>query len=557
MIKNKFLIIVIFITGVSCAFTQDADLINRAVSEGDCGTLYLFTSSPEGKDQRLVTSAAQALRRYTVYDTAAARYRTNRMDSRIRNIGNALTENVFTDPQRYLPDVVTRLITGVSDHLQRAKIINDWICDNIAYDAQTYFGTAYRSQDYVSVLNSKLAVCAGFASLFNEMCRLASVECIIISGFSKGFGYTGRIGSYPDHDWNAVKVNNKWYLVDVTWNAGHMDNRTYIKRYSTDYLFLDSRSFLYSHLPLDNKYQFYAPLVTREQFVEEPYIAGAFFKYQLTFNSERLRYNNFAGNGGYVLELTSSNSALQLISAVRTAQQQDIAGAEWQEKSGNTTTFIFDVPDGGDYKGHVFARLSSDRRINSRIPINTYEQRIIPLLDELLQNRRITESEKEYFINSYYKIPQNGYYYFSEDQFDTARNNAVIKIHPLVNLSLEQFESILNFNLKAAGGYNGFSGSYSRRFPDSYTAFREASSTRLISPVKGILKSGDTETFAVTSRDYTGFTVQINGRYVNFTRNGNGPFELELTIPSGINQLIIYGIRSNSYTGLIRYAVEQ
>jgi len=311
-VKKLIIILALFIIGLGNAFSQDADTINRAISEGDLETLYNFVNNPENRDQRLLTSANQAIRRYTVNDTATVRYRTNRMDSRVRNVGNALMENVFTDPQRYLPDVVTRLLSGVSDQFLRVKIINDWICDNIAYDVDTAFRGANRRQDYASVLINKRAVCAGYSNLFNEMCRLARIESIVITGFSKGFGYTGSIGSRTDHAWNAVKLSNKWYLLDVTWNAGYVDQRTFVKNYSTDYLFLDSRAFLYSHLPLENKYQFYAPVVTREQFMDEPLIRGAFFRYQLELRNELPRYNNLVQEGGFTLELISRNNNVQL-----------------------------------------------------------------------------------------------------------------------------------------------------------------------------------------------------------------------------------------------------
>jgi len=555
--KKVFVIIVLCIFEFNNAFSQDSDFINRAISEGDCETLYIFVNAPENKDQRLVTNANQAIRRYTTNDSATVKYRTNKMDSKIRNVRRELMENVFIDPERYLPDVVTILTTGISDQFQKAKVINDWICDNIAYDVETAFERANRRQDYISVLRIKKAICSGYTNLFNQMCRLASIGSIGISGYSKGFGYTGSIGSRPDHDWNAVNINNKWYLIDVTWNAGHVDQRTYIKNYSTNYLFLDSRLFLYSHLPVENKYQFYAPVLTKEQFMEEPYISGVFFKYQLGLKNELPRYNNFINEDGFIFELISSNNNVQLSNTLRTTQQQNIDGATWQGKSGNTYSFIFDVPDRQNYKGFIFARLSNEKRIQERISINLYEQRIVPLLEGLLQSKKITEREKELFINSYFKVQENGYYYFIEDQFDTTRYNAVIKIHPLVELSLEMLEPVLDFNIRASDKYSGFSNNYIRRFPDTYTAFKGVSNTNLLSPINGVLISGTTETFIIESRDFSRFAIIIDGQFTFFERINNGPFKLVFEIPSGINELQIFGTKNNrNYEGLLKYIVE-
>jgi len=168
--KKIFIITFLCIIGLFNIFSQDADFINKAINESDLETLSIFVSNPEGKDQRLIVNANQAIRRYTANDSVTVRYRTNRMDSKVRSVGNELMENVFKEPERYLPDVVARLTTGVSDQFQKAKILNDWICDNIAYDVETAFYIANHRQDYISVLKIKKAVCAGYTNLFNQMC---------------------------------------------------------------------------------------------------------------------------------------------------------------------------------------------------------------------------------------------------------------------------------------------------------------------------------------------------------------------------------------------------
>ena len=92
--KHKIFTIILIIAAINNAIAQNADVIDAAISEGDCETLYRKINNPQGIDQRLLTTANQALRRYTVNDTAAARYRTNRMDSRVRSVAAALMEKV-------------------------------------------------------------------------------------------------------------------------------------------------------------------------------------------------------------------------------------------------------------------------------------------------------------------------------------------------------------------------------------------------------------------------------------------------------------------------------
>jgi hypothetical protein len=204
----------------------------------------------------------------------------------------------------------------------------------------------------------------------------------------------------------------------------------------------------------------------------------------------------------------------------------------------------------------VFARLKNEKRIQESIAISTYETSILPQLDALFQAKKLTEKECELFRNSYFKVDENSYYYFIEDQFDTARNNAVIKAHPLLELPLEMLEPVLDFNLQAGPGYPGFRGIFSKRFPDTFTTFDDAANTRLVSPIKGNLKAGDEEQFEFESKDFTRFAIIIDGEFTFFEKNPSGNFELTFTVPPGIGELQIFATKnSRNYNGLLRYGV--
>jgi len=425
------------------AFADDQAEITKAISEGNCEVLFNFVQNPEGKDKKLIDSANNALKSYTRYDLPSEKYRTNSMDSRVRGVGQDLTKRLFENPEHYLPTVVSKLTAGVSDSFHKAKIIHDWICYNVAYDVETFLGGAGRGQDYISVIKNKKAICAGYSELFRYMCALAGVESIVIHGYSKGYGYNGTLGPSTDHAWNAVKINKKWYLVDVTWDAGYLAYNSFIKKYSTDYLFLDSRPFLYTHLPQENKYQFYAPLMTKEQFVKEPIVGGIFFRYGLELTEDLPQYHNIV-DGRFTVKVTRRKDNVYTSSQLRTPDQQDVKGGSTHSYA----SFTFIVPDSQNYEGHIFAMFAGEESVLERITATTYEQRIIPQLDRLLQSNRITAVEKAHFINAYYKLPGSGYYQFLDDQFAIDRNNAVKHIHRLFNLPLNSMSSVLSFNIK-------------------------------------------------------------------------------------------------------------
>jgi transglutaminase-like putative cysteine protease len=541
----------------------DAELVAEAIKWGDCAFLYEYTQKKDA-DRQLVTQATNAIRRYTSLDSGTDRYRNGKMEARIRRVPQDLMDKVFTDPETALPAVVSSLTNGVSDQFLKAKTLHDWICDNIAYDTSIYFSGRITAQDYISVLKKKLAVCSGYSNLFNQMCKLAGMESIGINGYSKGFGYSGKIGNNTDHAWNAINIGNKWYLIDVTWDAGYVDQKTYIKRYSTEWLFLDSRPFLYSHLPEEDAYQYYAPILTANDFMREPNIAGIFFQYGLSLKNDKPEYNNVI-DSTFAFDIGSSNANTHISSTLRTPRQQNIDAASWADRKGNVVSVEFDVPDNNEYSGNVFARLNNEVRLQDRISTAVFEQDWLPRAEQLFKDttlpreKRITEAEFNLFKGAYFKVQENNMYYFAEDQFDTAKNNVVLKVHQLLELSTNYAISVLTFNIKAASAYKGY-GNGALKYPYTFSTYNQLPNTQLVSPVTGTLKAGSSVTFVISSRDYSSFAIIINGEWNMFTKNNRtGDFELNLTIPANIQSIQISGgtARNATHWGLVRYNVVQ
>lgn len=56
------------------------------------------------------------------------------------------------------------------------------------------------------------SVCAGYAMIFKEAMDRLGVECDVIT--EPGV-----------HDWNAIKIDGKWYPLDLTWEANNIQNK--------------------------------------------------------------------------------------------------------------------------------------------------------------------------------------------------------------------------------------------------------------------------------------------------------------------------------------------
>ena len=151
-------------------------------------------------------------------------------------------------PQYLTKSLAQRLIQNIDNDSLKVKAIYHWITSNIQYDhtfRRRIEGDTTLTQEPDYVVASQKAVCIGYAKLVREMCSLVDIQAVIVEGFVKDD--RGNIES-EEHAWNAVKINNNWYLLDATWGA---DNGSFSKKY-----FLTAPSvFKENHLPHDPLWQ--------------------------------------------------------------------------------------------------------------------------------------------------------------------------------------------------------------------------------------------------------------------------------------------------------------
>ncbi len=92
-------------------------------------------------------------------------------------------------------------LDGKSDY-EKVKAIHDYIINKVSYDATLRRTSAY------DALIGKSSVCEGYAMAAYRMFTEAGLDTRIITGAGNG----------ASHAWNIVKVEGKWYNIDLTWD---------------------------------------------------------------------------------------------------------------------------------------------------------------------------------------------------------------------------------------------------------------------------------------------------------------------------------------------------
>ncbi len=154
-------------------------------------------------------------------------------------------------------ELTFRITRNASSETEKTSAIYKWITTNISYDNELRSDAKLQKEFYTSeenvikkVLERKKALCGGYAFLFKRLCEDIGISAEVVHGFTKD--YSGKIekNKNPNHTWNAVKLNGKWQLLDLTWaiSYGSRDN-------PDNFWFLARPSeFILSHYPENIKW---------------------------------------------------------------------------------------------------------------------------------------------------------------------------------------------------------------------------------------------------------------------------------------------------------------
>ncbi len=189
--------------------------------------------------------------------------------------------NNFEEIEKYVlevPESQTNDIETLANYLKKnsknkkeiVSRIYYWIAENIEYDWDAYINKRQIDISAITTLKNRKSVCAGYAELFKAICDKAEIKCEVILGYAKGYNYNGEKLSEINHAWNAVKIYDKWELVDSTWGTGGLihDGKE-VKSWCARYLFEDPNEFILEHFPEKEEWQLLENKITIETFFSE------------------------------------------------------------------------------------------------------------------------------------------------------------------------------------------------------------------------------------------------------------------------------------------------
>ncbi|RYP55590.1 hypothetical protein DL771_012344 [Monosporascus sp. 5C6A] len=185
------------------------------------------------------------------------------------------------DPVGYLAQVLCGPFSSATD---KARAIFTWCHHNIAYNVEEFFGKCVRHRGVEETIFHGKAVCQGYAEVYEAIATRAGLQCVVVVGHGKGYGYVRLAAGQPPpprnatgHAWNAVCIDGgEWKLIDACWGAGAVCDQQYKKGFTPEMFYLSNDLFGLKHFPADRRhfYRSDGRIPTWEEYIVGPIRGG-------------------------------------------------------------------------------------------------------------------------------------------------------------------------------------------------------------------------------------------------------------------------------------------
>ncbi|WAC03729.1 hypothetical protein N7U66_10035 [Lacinutrix neustonica] len=179
-------------------------------------------------------------------------------------------------------DLTTYAEEHIKDKEELAKFFYYWIGSNIQYDHKSLkekndgiitLEDYNKRQDEFEVYKNRKGVCAGYAKLYQWFLDWVDIETVVIPGHIRDARnhYVELSEKDFSHAWNAIKLNNKWLLVDTTWGTSNEESQ------SEFYFDIKPEYLIITHYPEDSKWQLLKEPLTLSEFNNSQFIKPIWF----------------------------------------------------------------------------------------------------------------------------------------------------------------------------------------------------------------------------------------------------------------------------------------
>lgn len=176
-----------------------------------------------------------------------------------------------------VPDSAEMNISSLSDYFiskftskkDLLRAIYVWTAKEINYDVENMFNPkpiTNRGKLIMEILQTRKAVCQGYAEVFSELCSNCNIECYVIQGVTK----QNHVVMQLSHTWILARPDTGWFFFDPTWGSGFVNNGIYTKKLTDEHFMIPPQVNVKTRMPFDPLWQcLYYPLTVQEFYGEK------------------------------------------------------------------------------------------------------------------------------------------------------------------------------------------------------------------------------------------------------------------------------------------------
>lgn len=276
-----------------------------------------------------------------------------------------------------LPVLTHKLTASLATDVEKFRAIYTWVSTNIENDYDSYLRTSKKRKKLVdnreayldwnnsftpkvfeNLIKHRKTACTGYAYLVREMATLAGFRCEIINGYGRTPNLMLDKESQPNHSWNKIQLNGKWYLCDTTWSAGRVmledDGPVFRQDYHDGYFLANPSLFIKNHYPLEIKSSLLENPPSFDEFIEGPVVYKDAFTYPVIPVSPKKMHLEVLKNEAidFVLELPRSFQSKTLFLALNNGGSDKVIHSKTSLEQ-NICTIQYTFKKNGLYDVHI------------------------------------------------------------------------------------------------------------------------------------------------------------------------------------------------------------
>lgn len=218
-------------------------------------------------------------------------------------------------------DLANQINNDFTTDLEKARAAFFWLANNINYNLKEYYSPrqrrysfrysseeeknqklqAIKDQLVVDTFKNKLGVCEEYAQSFKKVCDLLNIESEVIKGYVRNDAREiGNVPNRTNHAYNAVKIDDKWLILDATWAAGYENNGKWKRNFNPYFFDIPKDKIFKTHYPEEKIWVLRFGRMSLEEFYNQPIYSNHFLTSDASLLSPK--------NG--IIPISSSNDIL-------------------------------------------------------------------------------------------------------------------------------------------------------------------------------------------------------------------------------------------------------